>query len=257
MRSLSSGASGLPHLAIATGRRAIVAVCVAVCVAVAVAGCTTAIATPTPAPVPTTDPTFTPAPPTPTPTLAPIPTILATAPDYTAVPPTPTADTNQVLQVPTKPPVFKVTAPPAPGDGLCKSEQLSLSITAWIGDVASTTVYAHLTATNVSSTGCNMRGISEAQIVNGSGAVIADAGSGAARVATGDPVYMLAPGGTINTITGWGNWCVSAPSQNITVAMIEPFGLGRVAAPANGAAPVPACATPGTPTSVSSEAWLP
>ena len=102
-----------------------------------------------------------------------------------------------------------------------------------------------------------MRGRSEAQILNGSGKVIADAGSGAARVSTGDPVYALAPHGAINTIVQWGNWCGSAPSQNIKVAMVEPFGLGRIVAPADGVAPVPTCDASGSATVVSSEAWLP
>jgi hypothetical protein len=102
-----------------------------------------------------------------------------------------------------------------------------------------------------------MRGTSEAQILNSGGSVIADAGSGQAHVSSSDPVYTLAPNGTINTITQWGNWCKSAPSQNIKVAMVEPFGLGRIVASANGAAPVPTCYASGSATVVSSEAWLP
>jgi hypothetical protein len=87
--------------------------------------------------------------------------------------------------------------------------------------------------------------------------VIADAGSGAAQVKSGDPVYPLAPNGTINTIVQWGNWCKLAPAQNLKVAMVEPFGLGRIVAPANGLASVPTCYSSGTATMVSSEAWLP
>lgn len=87
--------------------------------------------------------------------------------------------------------------------------------------------------------------------------MIADAGSGAATVKSGDPVYALASNGTINTIVQWGNWCKSAPSQNLKVAMVEPFGLGRIVAPANGVAKVPACSASGNATVVSSEAWLP
>ena len=87
--------------------------------------------------------------------------------------------------------------------------------------------------------------------------MIADAGSGAATVKSGDPVYALAPHGTINTIVQWGNWCKSAPSQNLKVAMGEPFGLCRIVAPANGVAKVPACSASGNATAVSSEAWLP
>ena len=266
MSSSRSAARRLLHGAADALRRATVAACVLA----AVAGCTTAIATPalTAAP-PNPTPTLTAVPPTPTPTLTavpptPTPTLTAVPPNptptLTAAPPNPTANLGQVLQVPTPAPTVpkvKLTAPPEPGDGLCKSEQLSLSITAWIGDVASTTVYAHLTARNVSSTSCKMRGTSEVQILNGSGAVIADAGASAARASTGDPSYALTPGGTINTIAQWSNWCGSAPSQNVKVAMVEPFGLGRIVAPATGAAPVPACGVSGSTTMVSSEAWLP
>jgi hypothetical protein len=102
-----------------------------------------------------------------------------------------------------------------------------------------------------------MRGTSRAQILDRSGSTIADAGSGAAAVSTSDPVYTLAPNGSINTIVQWGNWCSSAPSQNVKVAMVEPFGLGRIVAHDIGAGPVPTCYASGSPTMVSSEAWLP
>lgn len=102
-----------------------------------------------------------------------------------------------------------------------------------------------------------MRGTSRAQILNAGGTVIADAGSGADKVTSSDPVYALAPNGVINTITQWGNWCKGAPSQNLKVAMIEPFGLGKIVSAANGVGPVPTCYSSGTATVVSSEAWLP
>jgi hypothetical protein len=165
--------------------------------------------------------------------------------------------------VTTKPPAPVVTPAPTPAPlpalaiGLCAGAQLSLSITAWVGDPGAGTVYAHVTATNVSSASCNMRGTSRAQILDRSGSTIADAGSGAAAVSTSDPVYTLAPNGSINTIVQWGNWCSSAPSQNVKVAMVEPFGLGRIVAHDIGAGPVPTCYASGSPTMVSSEAWLP
>jgi hypothetical protein len=102
-----------------------------------------------------------------------------------------------------------------------------------------------------------MRGSTEAQILNASGVVIADAGAAAATVKSSDPVYALAPGGVINTIVQWGNWCKAAPAQNLKVAMVEPFGLGRIVAPANGVAKVPSCSASSSATTVTSEAWLP
>ena len=87
--------------------------------------------------------------------------------------------------------------------------------------------------------------------------MIADAGSGAAAVSTSDPIHTVAPNGQISTIVQWGNWCSAAPGQKIKVAMVEPFGLGRIVAPALGAAPVPTCYASGSATMLSSEAWLP
>jgi len=243
MSSLTSGAtSGFPYRA-AWPWRAIVA---AVCLAAVLAGCSASAATQTPAATSsvagvTATPTATPTPaPTATPTAALTPTSAPTASPTPAATPKPTP-----------------TPLPALAIGLCTGAQLSLSITLWVGDPGAGTVYAHLTATNVSSASCNMRGTSEAQILSSGGGVIADAGSGQAHVSSSDPVYTLAPNGTINTITQWGNWCKSAPSQNIKVAMVEPFGLGRIVAPAIGVAPVPTCYASGSATVVSSEAWLP
>ncbi|HEX7492449.1 MAG TPA: DUF4232 domain-containing protein [Candidatus Limnocylindrales bacterium] len=170
------------------------------------------------------------------------------------------APTTHSTPAPTPTPAKPAATPtplPALAIGLCTGAQLHLAITSWIGDPGAGTVYAHLTATNVSSASCSMRGTSEAQILNGSGSVISDAGSGAAKVSSSDPVYTLAPNGTINTITQWGNWCKTAPSQSIRVAMVEPFGLGRIVAPAAGVAPVPTCYASGSGSVVSSEAWLP
>jgi hypothetical protein len=190
----------------------------------------------------------------PSPTDAPSLSAAPTAPPAAAPTPTPTPTASPTPAATSKP---TATPLPALAIGLCTGAQLKLQITLWVGDPGAGTVYAHLTATNVSSASCNMRGSSEAQILNSGGSVIADAGSGQAHVSSSDPVYTLAPNGTINTLTQWGNWCKSAPSQNIKVAMVEPFGLGRIVAPANGAAPVPTCYASGSSTVVSSEAWLP
>jgi hypothetical protein len=229
--------------------------------ALLLAGCSTSAATPSVAPtatpelasVPLTPDVIvvTPTPPTPTDTPTAAPSVVTAPPAATTVP----------KAVPTAPPVAtpKPTPTPLPAlaIGLCTGAQLSLSITSWVGDPGADPIYAHVTATNVSSASCNIRGASEAQILNAGGGVIADAGSGAATVKSSDPVYALAPGGTINTIVQWGNWCKPAPTQNLRVAMVEPFGLGRIVAPANGVAKVPGCSASGSATVVSSEAWLP
>jgi hypothetical protein len=154
-------------------------------------------------------------------------------------------------------PTKKPTPTPLPplAVGLCRGSQLKLEITLWEGDTG--TSYAHVTATNKSASSCNMRGTSEAQIVDGHGKTIADQGSGTASVRSTDPVYPLNPGDGINTIVQWDNWCKAAPAQKITVAMVLPFGLGRIVAPANGNGPLPTCYSSGSATTVSSEAWLP
>jgi hypothetical protein len=185
---------------------------------------------------------------TPTPTDTPTPIATATPTD------TPTATATPS---PTATPKPTPTPLPPLAVGLCTAAQLHLAIEYWIGDPGAGTVYAHMMATNVSSASCNMRGTSRAQILNGSGIIIADAGSSAAKVSSSDPIYTLPHNGVIRTITQWGNWCKAAPSGNIRVAMVEPFGLGTVIAAANGAGKVPTCYASGSATVVSSEAWLP
>jgi hypothetical protein len=157
-------------------------------------------------------------------------------------------------------PTAKPTKVPTPlpplAVGLCTASQLKLTITAWYPDGGSG-VYAHVTATNKSSKSCNMRGSSEARIVDGHGKIIGDAGSSAAKVSSSDTVYPLAPGAGINTIVQWFNWCTASPAQKVTVAMVQPFGLGGFVAKALGDAPIPQCWLSGQKTQVSSEAWLP
>ena len=169
------------------------------------------------------------------------------APTATATAAPTTASTAKATAVPTPLPPLAV--------GLCKSGQLKLVITLWEG--GSGTSYAHVTATNKSGATCNMRGSSEARIVDARGRIIGDAGAGAAKVSSGDPTYALAPAGQISTIIQWANWCKSAPLQKVTVAMVEPFGLGGFVANALGDAPVPTCYASSQPVQVSSEAWMP
>jgi hypothetical protein len=217
----------------------------AVIAAIGIAGCSSAVATPTATPTPTATATATPAA-----TATATPTSAATDTPTPAPTAAPATDTPAVTKAPSTP------LPPI-AIGLCTGAQLKLTITSWIWDSGGGIEYAHLTATNVSSATCTMRGVSEAQILNGSGVVIASAGSAAAKVTLSDPAYAIAPNGTINTITQWKNWCKSAPSQQIRVAMVEPFGLGRIVAAPVGVAPVPSCEASSTATTVSSEAWLP
>ena len=245
MSTMRSGVPGsLAHAGAAAWRR----IAVAAVVAVAVAGCSSSAITPFPAP------TSTVAAVTATPTVTATPAATPTGTPAAASTDTPTATPSPS---PTAAPKATPTPLPALAVGLCKGTQLKLAIESWIGDPGAGTVYAHMIATNISSASCNMRGASRAQILNGSGTVIADAGSSAAKVSSSDPVYALAPNGVIRTITQWGNWCKAAPSGNIRVAMIEPFGLGGIVAPANGAGKVPTCYASGSATVVSSEAWQP
>jgi hypothetical protein len=229
---------------------------IALALAVAVAACSSAGATPTavpsassqsatPSESPSASPTASDTPAaTASPTTAPTDTPAPTPAPPTPAPPKPTS----------KPAVTPTSLPPL-AIGLCTGAQLSLEITSWQGDTG--TSYAHVTATNVSSAGCSMRGSSRALIIDGHGKAIGDAGSASAKVSTSDPVYTLAPNGQINTIVQWGNWCKAAPAQKVTVEMAMAFGLGSVKAPALGDAPIPTCYASSQATAVSSEAWLP
>jgi hypothetical protein len=188
------------------------------------------------------------------------PTATQTVAEATAAPTETPSPTPSPTSSPSPSPTVKPTKAPTPlpslAIGLCTASQLKLTITAWYPDGGSG-VYAHVTATNKSSKSCNMRGSSEARIVDGHGKIIGDAGSSAAKVSSSDPIYPLAPGAGINTIVQWFNWCKAAPAQKVTVAMVEPFGLGGFVAKAIGNAPIPQCWLSGQKTQVSSEAWLP
>lgn len=147
------------------------------------------------------------------------------------------------------------TALPPLAVGLCKASQLKLGITLWVTDM--TNSYAHVTASNKSSSTCNMRGTSEARIADGHGNVIADAGASSAKVVSSDTIYPLKPGGSINTIVTWSNWCHAAPVQKVFVAMVLPFGLGGFVSKPLGDAPIPTCYASKMKTQVSSEGWTP
>ncbi len=246
--------SGLGTAGIVSRRR-LIATCLAV--AMAAAGCASSGATPTLLPISTVagatltatltpgvtpaetaTPTPTPAP-TPTPSDTPVSTVAATSTPRPATPaPTPTP------------------LPPL-AIGLCTSVQLHLTITLWEGDGSNDT-YGHITATNVSSASCNMRGTPRTEIVDGNGKVIADSGTAGSEISTGDPVYPLAPNGAVNTIVDWGNWCKTPPSQPVVVAAVLPFGLGRIVAkPLSPNPTAPGCYSSGTVSTVSAEAWTP
>jgi len=175
--------------------------------------------------------------------------------------PTPTATpeataTATVTASPTATPAPVVTPLPALAVGLCTGSQLKLTITAWYPD-GGLGVYAHVTAKNKSTRSCNMRGSSEARIANRNGLIIGAAGASAAKVLASDPIYPLAPGGEINTIVKWYNWCQADPLQKVFVAMVQPYGLGAMIAAPLGNAPIPECWLAGQRTQVSSEDWLP
>lgn len=213
---------------------------VAACIALLIAGCTTGSATPAPAATDTAAAT----------TASPTASATATA---TATPVA--TDTPAPTAAPTAKATPAATALPPLAVGLCKASQLKLVIALWAND--SVTSYAHVSATNKSSSSCNMRGHSEARIADVHGNIIGDAGASAAKVVPSDPVYPLAPGGSINTIIQWGNWCHAAPAQKVFVAMVQPFGLGGFVSKALGNAPIPTCVASKSKTQVSSEAWLP
>jgi hypothetical protein len=171
----------------------------------------------------------------------------ATATATQAATPSPTAAPTATA-VPTKAPA---TLPPL-AVGLCTQSQLKLTIDYWIGD-GSAGAYAHVHVTNTSSRSCNMRGTPQSRIVNAGNIIIVD--SGAVGVTSADPIVVLAPGAKSYNILQWNNWCKAAPSQNVKVAVVLPFGLGALLAGANGPAPIPSCYASGSKSTVSAEDW--
>jgi hypothetical protein len=124
--------------------------------------------------------------------------------------------------------------------GMCRGTQLHAAITFWEGNTGSPV--AHVAATNVSPAICDMRGVADAQIVDGNGLIIADPGAGSASATPVDPVLTLLPGESARTTVTWSNYCVmSMPVQNVTVAFVLPLGLGRVVATTTVRAQVPDC----------------
>ncbi|MGD0121262.1 MAG: DUF4232 domain-containing protein [Candidatus Limnocylindrales bacterium] len=245
MSTMRSGVTGSPaHAGVAAWRR----IAVAAVVAVAVAGCSSSTITPVP------PPTSTVAAATATPTVA------LTATPTLAATPTPT-DTPTAAPSPSPTAAPKATPTPLPAlaIGLCTGVQLKLTINDWESDNTGDPSYPHLTATNVSSATCNMRGTPRTQILDSHGNVIADSGNAGSEIKTSDPVYPLAPNGQIFTIVTWSNWCKAQPSQPYASAAVLPFGLGRVVAkPYTAKTTYPAgCYSSGTATTVSAEPWAP
>jgi len=123
---------------------------------------------------------------------------------------------------------------------MCRATQLSAAITFWEGNTGSPV--AHVAATNVSSAICDMRGLADAQIVDGNGVVIADPNAGFNIATTVDPVLTLLPGESARTTVTWSNYCsMTMPVQNVTIAFVLPLGLGRLVATTTVRAQVPDC----------------
>jgi len=243
MASSMTGATGRPASGQSRGWRSLVlgiglAMTVTACSATAtatplasVAGATaTPVASPTPTPTPTPSATDTPAP-TATPTSAP-------------------------THTPTPKPAPKVTPLPPLGIGLCTGPQLKLTLDYWVGSSGNPS-YAHAHATNVSSASCTMRGTPRTQIIDGNGKVIVDSGNGGSEIKTTDTAYTVAPNGLVYVIIEWDNWCKASPKQNVTVATIQPFGLGGNKAHSNGVAPVAYCSSSSSHSTVKAQAWAP
>jgi hypothetical protein len=197
----------------------------------------------------------------------------ATATPMVSATPTPTVSATDTLAptpsatpsaIPSATPTPKVTPKPTPkvtplpplAIGLCTGNQLKLTLLYWVGSSGNPS-YGHLSATNVSSASCTMRGTPRSQIVDGGGKVIVDSGNGGAEISTGDPAYTVAPNGVVYAIVEWDNWCKSSPKQKLTVATYQPFGLGRNQAKSNGNAPIAYCSSSSSKSTVKATPWAP
>jgi hypothetical protein len=139
---------------------------------------------------------------------------------------------------------------------LCTASQLVAAVAIW-HTLASGVQGDFLIGSRTSTAGgrlCYMRGTAEGQMVS-AGRIIADSGAASAGVVSSDPFLALPPGGKIYASVVWSNWCGKGPSQPVTIAFVLPDGLGRVVANTSGPAPVPACVSSGSPSTVTSASW--
>ena len=136
--------------------------------------------------------------------------------------------------------------PPSPTPEPCT---IAAAITSWEGAAGSR--IANLTATNTGDVACDLLSVTPAELVDGSGRVLARTAA-----TLGPRSVRLAPGASMHTMASVSNVCGEPPVAPVTIRL--DFGDGRIVS-AKPVSPddttVPPCNGPGQPSDMSIQAW--
>ena len=146
-------------------------------------------------------------------------------------------------------PVVAASATPEPASATPEPCTMTAVITSWEGAAGSR--IAALRATNTGDTVCSTAMFSPAQLVDGTGRVLAQTGS-----ELGNRGLDIQPGDTVRTMASVSNVCGDPPVAPVTIRF-EFANVGTVTADPLSAtdATVPPCNGPGLPSSMSIQGW--
>jgi hypothetical protein len=145
------------------------------------------------------------------------------------------------------------SASPVAAVPLCSPSHLAARITRWDAGQGHRT--ANVEVTNTASATCKIRGLDQAQLVDGHGSVIING-----QLPVASTFLVMAPGSVLATLVDADNYCGPAPIAPVTVAFIYPGGVGRfVATPVskNDLSGVPPCLGAGSGARVEMQPWAP
>jgi hypothetical protein len=155
----------------------------------------------------------------------------------------------------------QATPTPTSGPVNCQSFDLTGRILDWLGAAGSR--IADIEITNKSSTACRVRGTPGLRLVDATGRVLIDSASlgasGRPHVASGDPSFEVAPGGTLRTQVEASNYCGPDPVLPLSIKLVLPANAGTLTArPASGVSSdesVPPCNGPGSGPQIAMNGW--
>jgi hypothetical protein len=170
--------------------------------------------------------------------------------------PTPSVD-------PSRSPSSEVVSSPSPSivPTACNAADLVGRILGWQGAAGSR--IADVEISNATDHPCFVRGTPGLELVDAGGRVLVDSStagpSGLPNVTSTDPSFELAPGGLLRTEVAASNYCGTAPSAPIDIALTLPAGGGRlVAVPDPGVSSdmaVPPCLGPSASSQIAMNGW--
>jgi hypothetical protein len=124
------------------------------------------------------------------------------------------------------------SAPPSTSVSACRAVDVQGRILGWQGAAGSR--IADVEVSNVTASPCFVRGTPGLQLVDGSGHVLIDSAtagpSGQPHIRSADATFELTPGGRLRTEVQASNYCGSAASPPIDIALTLPSGGGRLVA---------------------------